>query len=49
VGGDENGEALAGERMDLVPELAPRLGIDASGRLIEQQQFRVGQRAGTER
>ena len=29
------------ERVDLVPELAPRLGIDAGGRLVEQQQLRI--------
>src|SRR6516164_302168 len=35
--------------MDLVPELPPRLGIDARGRLIEQEKLRIGERAGTER
>src|SRR6516162_8396610 len=35
--------------MDLVPELPPRLGIDARGRLIEQEKLRVGERAGAER
>jgi len=35
--------------VDLVPEIAPRLGIDAGGRLVEQQQLRVRQRAGAER
>src|SRR5690349_10749659 len=35
--------------MDLVPELAPRLRIDARGRLVEQQKLRIGQRAGAER
>ena len=35
--------------MDLVPEIAPRLGIDAGGRLVQQQQLRIGQRAGAER
>ena len=49
VGGDENGEATGGEVMDLVPEVAPRLGVDAGGRLVEQEQLRVGQRAGAER
>src|SRR5438046_525615 len=38
-----------GQRMDLVPELAPRLRVDARGRLIEQKKLRIGQRAGTER
>src|SRR6202008_2769235 len=43
------GEPLARERMNLVPELAPRLGINASGRLVEQQKLRVGERVGAER
>jgi hypothetical protein len=34
--GDEHGEALGSERMDLVPELPPRFRIDAGGRLVEQ-------------
>ena len=49
VGRDQHREALGGERVDLVPELAPRLRIDAGGRLVEQQQFRARQRAGAER
>ena len=49
VGGDQHGEAIGRERMDLVPEIAPRLGIDAGGRLVQQQQLRIGQRAGAER
>ena len=49
MGRDEHGEAFGGERVDLVPELAPRLGIDAGGRLVEQQQLRLGQDAGAER
>src|SRR6516165_66282 len=35
--------------MDLVPELASRLGIDARGRLIEQEKLRIGERAGAKR
>ena len=35
--------------MDLVPELAPRLGIDAGGRLVEQKQAGLVQQAGGER
>src|SRR5947209_18043342 len=35
--------------MDLVPEISPRLGIDAGGWLVQQQQLRIGQRAGPER
>ena len=49
VGGDQHGDALGGEPVDLVPELAPRLGIDAGGRLVEQQQPRLRQDAGAER
>ena len=49
VGGDQHGEAVGGQRMDLVPEFAPRLGVDARGRLVEQQQLRARQRAGAER
>ena len=49
MGRDQHGEPFRRERMDLVPELAPRLGIDAGGRLVEQQKLRVGQRAGAER
>ena len=41
--------ALGGELVDLAPELAPRLGIDAGGGLVEQQQFGLGQDAGAER
>ena len=33
-----------GERVDLVPEGAPRLRIDAGGGLVEQQQLRLVQR-----
>ena len=49
MGRHQHGEAFGGERMDFVPELAPRLGIDAGGRLVEQEQLRIGQRAGAER
>ena len=49
MGGDQHGEPLGRERMDLVPELAPRLGIDAGGRLVEQKKLRIRQRAGAER
>src|SRR6266436_8195087 len=35
--------------MDLVPELASRLRIDARGRLVEEKELRVRQRAGPER
>jgi hypothetical protein len=49
VGRNQHGEAVGGERVDLVPELAARLGVDARGRLVEQQQLGIGQRAGAER
>ena len=49
VGGDQHGHALGGELVDLAPELAPRLGVDAGGRLVEQQQLGLGQDAGAER
>ncbi len=49
VGGDQHAHALGGELVDLAPELAPRLGVDAGGRLVEQQQLGLGQDAGAER
>ena len=39
VRGDQHGEPVGGEPVDLVPELAPRLGVDAGGGLVEQQQL----------
>src|SRR6516225_7400032 len=47
--GDQHREAVGCERMDLVPELASRFRIDASGRLVEEKKLRVRQRAGPER
>ena len=49
VGRDQHGDALRGIGMDLVPEGAPRLGIDAGGRLVEQQQPGLVQHAGGQR
>ena len=49
VRGDEHGHAFGGQLVDLVPELAPRLGVDAGGGLVEQQQLGLGQDAGAER
>src|SRR5271169_5691416 len=49
MGRDQHREAVAGELVDLGPELAAGLRIDAGGRLVEQQQLRVRQRAGAER
>ena len=34
--GDEDGETAGGEFVNLAPEIAPRLRIDARGRFIEQ-------------
>src|ERR1700736_4677532 len=42
-------ETLFGERMDLSPELASGRWINACGRFIQQQQFRVRERACAER
>ena len=47
--GDEKGEPLGGELMDLFPKIAPRLRIDARGRLVEQEQLRLVNEAGGER
>ena len=49
VGGDEDGQAVLGEAVDLVPELAPRFRVDAGGRLVEEQKLRLVHDAGGER
>ena len=49
VGGDEHGQPVGGELVDLVPELAPRLRVDAGGRLVEKQELRLVHDAGGER
>src|SRR5262249_46316697 len=49
VRGDEDREAVARERMDLVPELPSRLRIDGRGRFVGQQKLGVRQRASPER
>ena len=49
VGGHQHGHAVGGHLVDHVPELAPRLGIDAGGRFVEQQQARPMQHAGGQR
>ena len=49
MGGDQHGDAVGGQPVNLVPEFAARLGIDAGGRLVEQQQARLRQDAGAER
>jgi hypothetical protein len=45
VGRDKDGEAFGGERMNLIPELAPCLGVDACGGLVEQQKLWAWQSA----
>ena len=49
VRADEDGEFARAQTMNLVPEIAPRLGIDACCRFVEQQQLRRMQHAGGER
>ena len=49
MGRDEHGEAARGERVDLVPEGAAGLRIDAGGGLVEQQQLRLVQGGDGER
>ncbi len=49
MGGDEHGEALAGEGVNLLPEIATRLGVDAGGGLIEEQELRAMNQARGER
>ena len=49
VGRDQRRQALDRHVVDQVPEFAPRLGVDAGGRLVEQQQFGLVQHAGGER
>src|SRR5258708_3059070 len=38
---DQRGQSSCGEIVDLVPELAPRLGIDSRRRFVEQKHLRV--------
>src|SRR5687768_17341433 len=49
VGGHEYGDAFGGEAVDVVPEVAPRAGIDTRGGLVEQQQLGVVEHAGGKR
>src|SRR6516165_12482818 len=49
VGRDQDREAVARHVMNEVPELASRLGVDACGRLVEQQELRLVQDAGGKR
>ena len=39
VGADQHGNAAASQALQFVPEIAARLGIDAGGGLVEQQQL----------
>ena len=48
VGRHQHGDASRRERMDLFPEAAPRLRIDARGWFVEQQHARLVQHAGGE-
>jgi hypothetical protein len=49
VGGHQHGDAGGRQPVDLFPEIAPRLGVDAGGGLVEQQQPGLVQQAGGER
>src|SRR5262245_2624518 len=49
VGRYQHRQTLAGQRMDLVPELAPRLGVDTGRRLVKQQELRRMHDTGGER
>ncbi len=49
VGRNQHGQPAAREVMDLVPEFASGLGIDAGGRLVQQQQARLVHDAGGQR
>ena len=49
MGRDEKCEPLGSQLMNLFPELSPRFGIDAGCRLIEQEQLRPMDQAGSQR
>ena len=42
---DQHRHPPRGERVQLLPEVAPRLGVDSGRRLVEEQQLRVVQQA----
>ena len=46
---DQHRDAARRERVQLLPEVAARAGVDAGGRLVEQQQLGLVQHAGRER
>src|SRR5690606_20486944 len=39
VRGEQDARALVAEAADELPELAPRLGVEARGRLVEEEQL----------
>ena len=41
VRGNEKGEPFAGQQVDLLPKIAPRLGVHARGRFVEEQELRL--------
>ena len=47
--GDEKGQSLGGELMNLFPKIAARFGIDPGRRFVEQEQFWAVNEAGRER
>ena len=49
MGGDQYGDALGGQLVDLLPEIAPSLGIDPCRGLVQQQQAWLVKHAGSER
>lgn len=46
MGADQHGQAAPGQGVDMIPELAPRLGIDTGRRLVKQQQIGLVEQAG---
>ncbi len=48
MGGDEERQALGGQELNLLPEIAAGLGIDAGGRLVEKEQLGLVNEAGGE-
>src|SRR4029077_962382 len=49
VRGNQHSQSFGGERVNLIPELSPRLGVHAGGGLVEQQQLWARQRASAQR